>query len=290
MKVLIDADYLLYSCGFASEGEPISHACRLLKNKLNQTLEESKCDEYQVYIDGKGNFREEIAVDYKANRKSIKPTNYPEMREYLKKIWGAIEVDGMEVDDVVSLLLWEDFVKHEGQLTVLSSPDKDLKNTPGWHHNIQKGTLTWITEVQATRHFYYQLLMGDAVDNIRGLPYACPATKAKYKLKANQGFGKVSAKAIMDCSLTIEQAREDVYLAYIEYGLDAGWSESQTKEYLLQQAQLLWMVRELTPTGKPVMYEIDGEAYDRAYKRRTTYSPGYETPSDLNAEIQGGEG
>ncbi len=276
MHCVIDAEQMIYACGFASKGEPLSHTLKLIKNKIEEIIKHSGADTYQVYIEGKGNFREEIAFTkgYKANRKAEKPPTFEDCKEYMRNVWGAIEVEGMETDDQVSILLYENFALGL-QDVILSSPDKDLKNTPGWHYYPATKEKVWISENQAMRHFCFQLLTGDGVDNIPGLPYTSANTRAVYGIRKTKGCGKVSAKKILAESATWEIALEDVVVAYLSWGEEEGMSEVQTLEYFMEQARLLWMVRELDSEDKPVMFELSEEIYDRARDRIPKYSTGY---------------
>lgn len=213
-KVIIDGDQMVYSCGFASEGEPISHTLRLLRNKMEQIIADTGASEYELYLEGKGNFREALDWDYKGTRPNRKPASFDECKEYLQNVWNAKLVEGMETDDMVSIRLYE-----SGTDTILSSPDKDLKNTPGWHYNPNKRDIFHVSEEQAERHFWFQMLMGDRVDNIKGLPYCATRTVDRLKLTkaARKGCGEATAKRIISGTSGAQEAREEVVRCYAEY-------------------------------------------------------------------------
>ena len=74
-KLLIDADFLIYSVGFASEEDSEKFA----KSRLVEAMEDMvyihlKADSYEAFLTGKNNYRYEIAktVPYKGNRKDMK--------------------------------------------------------------------------------------------------------------------------------------------------------------------------------------------------------------------------
>lgn len=116
--VLIDADQIIYATGFAAKGEPVSHALSTVKAVLKRIQEECNADERKVYIKGKGNFREDIATTrgYKAHRKvTDKPDHYDAIYNYLIEHQDAIPCDGMEADDMVSILLYRDYVDCGGE-------------------------------------------------------------------------------------------------------------------------------------------------------------------------------
>jgi len=273
MKLVMDFDQQIYASGFATEGEPLAHTLHTVKTAIDKQLKETGCDEYQIYISGEGNFRDDISPAYKATRTARKPAAYNEIREYLITRYKAEEVHGMETDDKVSVLLWEDFKACKGRpgraTLILSSPDKDLKNTPGWHYFPKSGQLQWINDDQARRHFLYQLVMGDRVDNVTGLPQVDAGYAFRMGLgkPPRKGCGEIWAKKIMNLSPLVHEAEINVYRAYIAMGAGAGWSEDQTKEYLTTQGQLLWMVREFDHFGQPIMWNVSEEMWDVARRR-----------------------
>jgi 5'-3' exonuclease len=269
MKVVIDADQLIYAAGFASQGEPRSHTYRLLNNGIEAILEDTEVDEYEVYIGGKDNFREDVAVTqgYKANRVAPKPESYDDARQFLVDRWSASIVNGMETDDKVSILLWQDYKEHGGDpdkcQVILSSPDKDLKNTPGWHYNPQKKTLQFYTDEQSMRHFWWQVLCGDNTDNIKGLPYCAKTTREQYGLTkaAAKGCGAGSATKIMSQTSDINEAERAVVGAYIQWGLEQKLEPLDIYTYFLEQCRLLWMVRELDDFDSPLMFDYDMDLF-----------------------------
>src|SRR5512138_3812811 len=99
MKALIDADVLTYEVGFGCltgwEGEgppPFDRVAELLDNKIGNILAITGADSYQLYLTGKNNFREKIAVSkpYKGNRLQEKPFHYKNLRAYMVGKWNAI--------------------------------------------------------------------------------------------------------------------------------------------------------------------------------------------------------
>lgn len=269
MRVVIDADQLVYSCGFATEGEPISHTFRLLNNGIEKILKDTEADEYDVYIAGQGNFREDVAITqgYKANRVSPRPTTYEECREFLRSNWNATMIDGIEVDDKVSIELYQDYLANGADpdkcQVILSSPDKDLKNTPGWHYNPRTRQTSFITEKQALRHFYWQVLCGDNTDNIKGLPYCVPYIREKYGLSkaAAKGCGAGSATKLMSQTSDIDDARTLCIEAYTHWAIDNDIDWDDLYDYWMEQCQLLWMIREVDDFDQPVHYEFDKDTF-----------------------------
>ena len=208
---------------------PLPHSLANLKGVIERIIEHPKCTSWTVYIGGEGNFRYDIYEEYKASRDPLaKPLHLPDLKQYLIKRYGAVVVDGEEVDDRVS---WEQCSK-EG--TCIASIDKDLLNTPGWNYNYGTEELTYVSQLQADLNFYRQLITGDkSVDNIPGLPR----------------HGKAKALKALPESLPIEDMHEIVWCMYQELGFD--W------DYYVMNGQLLWMRREPNQMWQPPALESD---------------------------------
>ena len=94
----------------------------------------------------------------------------PVVKAYLINKYGfQFAPDYLETDDVVASLALEN------PKAVICSPDKDLKQIPGYFYNYKdfggekhKGLET-INAAQASRNLHFQLLIGDGVDNICGV-------------------------------------------------------------------------------------------------------------------------
>jgi len=260
MHLIVDGDQMIFACGFSAEGEDDSHAFHLVNKRIEKMLEDTGCDTYSVYIKGEGNFRDEVALDYKANRKSRKPSNYKPIVNFLCDRHGATKVDGMEADDQTSILLYKDYKESgkdpEQASCILASPDKDLNNTPGWHYNPMKSSLYWVSSNQAMRHFLFQMLTGDTVDNIPGLPYVTDSYRKLLELRSSR-IGKATAKKLMSSTEEWKHALQVVRSAYLNWGEAEGLSVSSTIEYFSEQGSLLWMIREVDSSGMPVMFDGD---------------------------------
>lgn len=217
-KLLIDADYLIYAIGFSCE--EVSEG--IAKSRLVETMEDLvylhlKADSYEAFLTGKGNFRYDIAktVPYKGNRKDMKkPVHYDALRAYMVKRLGAVVVEGQEADDEVAIRMSVDPDKY-----LLVGVDKDLLQIPGWHHNPRTAETRYIDEFDAYKAFTTQLLTGDRVDNIPGL----------------EGIGPKKAEKALKDAKTKEELLQAAFAKYQELG--------HTKEYFIEQGQLLWLRR-----------------------------------------------
>lgn len=222
MKALVDADILVYRFGFASEGDPAEFALARLSEFLDNLYVNLPVDEVEGYLTGRTNFRNEIAVTapYKGTRKADKPYHFGLLREYMQKSWGFTEVDGMEADDKLGIEAY----KHEEDETIIVTIDKDLDMIRGNHYNFVKEEQYVITEEQAIRNFYLQILTGDKVDNIIGLA----------------GIGPVKSKKMLaDCKT--EKEMYDVVLKAYDNNLDR----------VIENGRLLWILREEGQVWQP---------------------------------------
>ena len=215
MIALVDADILVYRFGFASEGDPAEFALARLSEFLDNLYTQEGIDEVWGYLTGSGNFRNEIAktAPYKGNRILEKPYHYQLLREYMENKWGFEVIEGMEADDAIGIEAY----RNEPEETIIVSIDKDLNMIRGNHYNFVKEQRYFVTEEEAIRNFYLQILTGDKVDNIIGL----------------QGIGPVKSKKLLaDCNTEFEMY-EAVLKAY-----------DGDEARVLENARLLWILRE----------------------------------------------
>jgi len=264
--IAIDGDQMIYSSGFAAESEPLSHALHLIKKKVEQITRDCDDPDYKIFIKGKGNFRDEVP-EYKGTRSARKPSHFGDITRYMIEVLGAEQVNGMEADDKVSILLYQDFLANGGDQdecrVIVSSPDKDLKNTPGWHYNPTSRERFWVSELQATRHFCYQLLVGDNCDNIKGLPNLPKWIKDDAGIRG-KGVGPVTAKKLLSTVSTAFDSLALVTFLYYQWGYSEGQSEKVTKEYFQEQGMLLWMLRDYDE-----IFTLDtiGAEHDEGYRQ-----------------------
>ena len=159
------------------EANDIKHSLDGIDIKLKEVLEAVCTQEYELYLTGKDNFRDKVAVTapYKGNRKADKPFWYKEMRQYMVEAWDAKVVDGMEADDALGIAQCRD----ETEETVICSIDKDLLMIPGRHYNWKKKESQVIDEEQGDYNLCMQMLTGDSTDNIIGIKGIGPKTAEK---------------------------------------------------------------------------------------------------------------
>jgi len=189
-ELLIDADFLAYMVGSLSQHkihpgrecefvlldettdtwvyvEPEGLVKWKVRNEIDKLLQKFDTEKFRVFLTGEGNFREKVAVTkpYKGTRQGIRPYYFKYIRDYLESEYDAWVTFGIEADDAVSIEQSRDDAP-----TIVVSNDKDLKNTPGYLYSSMKDELYYITPKYAEYHFWYQMVVGDRVDNIPGIP------------------------------------------------------------------------------------------------------------------------
>jgi len=164
---IIDADSIMYQIAFV---EPSPAKCKkALDNKLKEIMENVNASNGVVFIKGANNFRYEVDIAYKGNRKD---TIEPEVKDRIDMLYEyakdfCVLSDNGEADDLCGITAKK--ALDEGQLYIVSHIDKDLNAIPGWHHNFRTGEIYFMDDAEAYRFLMTQILTGDATDNIQGL-------------------------------------------------------------------------------------------------------------------------
>ena len=191
----------------------------IMNSLLNRLIGSAECDCARIYMtESATNFRINLAFShpYKGTRAPDKPRFFYELRRYLLETQDAILATGEEADDLMSIDAWtlaREFCEYEGVEVgseehkaysnyVVISKDKDLMQVPGWHllYKGKEYEMVWVTKLGFLRpkyksdgkmkkleggglkFLYAQMLMGDDVDNYKGLPL-CGMVKVFMALK-----------------------------------------------------------------------------------------------------------
>lgn len=218
--IALDADFLIFEvteggntkCNYFgaedgnANGSAYKEPLKQYKKKLKQLIKDIE-DEVAANLPGevkgikpyfsdpKGNFRYDIYPAYKANRKGSERSElFYRLRSWAHKKFTV--VDGVEADDVVAY-----YVSQKGWIG--ATLDKDLlKGVPGrWFDVYYSRRCLVDTSPGEALHFnFLQCLMGDPVDNIKGIP----------------GVGEATAIKLLDKH---GWTWDGVYKAYIDKGL-----------------------------------------------------------------------
>jgi len=221
---LIDGDILVYRVGFSTnEPDEEKFAISRMGNFVDRLIRLEGIETYEGYLTGKNNYRSEIATEqaYKGNRKDArKPVHYDSLREYLVSKWGFTVIDGQEADDAMGIKAYDLPEDSSCIMTI----DKDLDMIRGWHYNFVKEDLYYVTEKEAIKNFYIQILTGDRVDNIPGI----------------KGIGPVKANKILENCTTEKSLFKAVSEKY-DHDIDK----------LTERGRLLWIRRKEKQLWKP---------------------------------------
>lgn len=180
MISLVDADIVGYRCAASCEKqgvvvEPVEVAILRVDELMERILHETGATSYNAYLTGSDNYRLSYNPSYKANRKDTpRPAWLQAVREHLVTKWKASVEDGQEADDAMGI-----YQATNPNTSVICSIDKDLLCIPGKNYNFITGVLRDQSPTDATRHFYYQLIMGDRADNVFGFDGVARATVPK---------------------------------------------------------------------------------------------------------------
>lgn len=223
MRALIDGDIVSYRCAAAAENESFEIARYYMERLIDDIVLATNSDEFFIALSGDNNFRYQIYPEYKANRKDQpRPIFLEECKQYLHHQYNAVFSEGCEADDLLGIEQCKDINN-----TIICSLDKDLRQIPGRHFSweISGGSrdkrwtkpaeLTNVTYEEGIRFFYYQLLIGDATDNLKGV----------------RGIGKAKASKILEGLSNEKEMFEAVREAY------------NNDDEMLMNGQCLWIFR-----------------------------------------------
>ncbi len=193
---LVDGSSYLYRAFHAlpplsnAAGEPTGALFGVV-NMLRATLNE-KPDYAAFVVDASGpTFREELYPDYKANRPPMPDDLRAQVEPMLEIVealgFPILRVPGVEADDVIGTLA--ERAAADGIDVTVSTSDKDFAQLVGPHVTLENTMTRTRTDregviekfgVPPERIADYLALMGDAIDNIPGVPKCGPKTAAKW--------------------------------------------------------------------------------------------------------------
>lgn len=213
--LLIDGDIYIYKACAVTEtavnfdGDncfllgSLSEAKEVFSNQLTSFLEEFNTKQYVIALSDRNNFRKDILISYKANRKNKpKPVHYNFLRQWVEENYKTMCRPNLEGDDILGILATSSsIIKNPDKIIV--SLDKDMKTLPAKYYNSLNGERKRITIQEANYNHMLQTLVGDPADNYKGL----------------QGIGEVGAKKIINPDMTYKEMWQAVVQAYISKGL-----------------------------------------------------------------------
>ena len=195
--LLVDGSSYLYRAFHAmpdlrnAQGFPTG-AIHGIVNMMRRARTEIDADHIACVFDAKGKtFREEMYPEYKANRASM-PEDLALQIEPIHKIvralgWPVLVVTGIEADDVIGTLAKR--AAASDWTVLISTGDKDLAQLVDERISLINTMTEERLDVNGVKAKFgvfpdrivdYLTIMGDAVDNVPGVPKAGPKTAAKW--------------------------------------------------------------------------------------------------------------
>jgi len=195
--LLVDGSSYLYRAFHAirdlrsSRGEPTNAIYGVL-NMLRKLHKDVPAEYSACVFDAKGKtFRDELYPEYKASRPPM-PDDLAAQIAPLKEAivamgWPLLEVEGVEADDVIGTLACQ--AGQAGMRVVISTGDKDITQLVTRQVTLVNTMSNETLDVEGVakkfgvppeRMVDYLTLVGDAVDNVPGVPKVGPKTAVKW--------------------------------------------------------------------------------------------------------------
>tara|TARA_R100000655_G_scaffold48750_2_gene86229 strand:+ start:318 stop:1055 length:738 start_codon:yes stop_codon:yes gene_type:complete len=219
MKLLIDADFIVYKACAAAESEVdfgddvilvtsnFDDAYRATERELTKIRNNfGEFSDIILFFSDSKNFRKQIEKSYKGHRNRKKPCGYKRVINALKEKYKVIIKPTLEADDSMGIYA----TKFPGNCIV--SPDKDMKQIPGQLYNFDE--VFTVSKEDGAKWHLVQALAGDQTDGYGGVPGI--GVKRATSLFEEHGYSwKTVLKAFDDKNLTEEEALVNARLARI---------------------------------------------------------------------------
>ena len=219
MKILCDADFIVYKACAAAESEvDFGNDVILVTSNFSDAYNASKREITKIgnklgtfssiilFFSDSINFRKKILPEYKGHRNRKKPCGYKRVINALKEEYKVIIKPGLEADDSMGIYA----TKYPGN--IIASPDKDMRQIPGRLYNFDE-TFT-ITPEQGAKWHLTQSMSGDQTDGYSGIP-GIGVKRAEALFKEKGCSWKTVVKAFEENGLTEEDALVNARLARI---------------------------------------------------------------------------
>lgn len=202
--------------------EPLENTLHTVKMMIKGNCDKLGCEDYIIGLSGESNFRLDLPLPtkYKSNRDNLlRPLNLEKVQDYLIRHHKAKIVEGRECDD------WQASWAYRGYRTnkkiVQVTIDKDARGVPGWMFNpdtmseplfvhglgeLVRGEKK--VEGIGRKWFYFQTLVGDAVDGFKPCELAIDSEGSPVK------YGEVSAFNDLEHCQTDKECWEAIVARY----------------------------------------------------------------------------
>jgi hypothetical protein len=181
---IIDTDSMLYSAFMPNKvadpetGEPLKKDGKFVYTPKTDDEIKAAFDGIMYHVFNEGGFTHYIAFvkgnnttndrsvinpEYKAQRTKETPEKWEFTKQYIIERWGVIEINDIEVDDAVRITNINIPNSH------IVAIDKDLLWLEGTNFNWRKNEWYIVNKAQEEEYLSRSLIIGDTVDNIKGL-------------------------------------------------------------------------------------------------------------------------
>lgn len=200
--LIIDADTMFYIAAYENEGYSFEECQQWFRLYIKGLRDHFQPKSMKLFLSvGGSHFRYEIDENYKANRdRSKTPEHLGRLKRWALETFDNVFADErVEADDLVVL---EKKLNPEG---LILSIDKDILNAvPGTHYNYTKNKVVTTAERDARFWPYYQAIVGDTSDGVKGVP----------------GLGEKKAMQFISPKMDEKTLWAGVLAAYKSKGLD----------------------------------------------------------------------
>jgi len=230
MKLLVDADYVVYKCCASAENEidfgddvivvtsKFSDALGCVKRELKKIAQNFFDPEMILFFSDSKNFRKTIQPAYKGHRNRKKPCGYKRVINTLSDEYKVVVQSTLEADDAMGIAA----TAEPGN--VICSPDKDMRQIPGTLFDM-KETVN-VTLIEGNRWHLIQTLAGDQTDGYAGVPGI--GVKRAVALFEEKGYTwKACLEAFADKDLSEDVALENARLARILRNTDYDFDKQE---------------------------------------------------------------
>ena len=230
MKLLVDADYVVYKCCASAESEfdfgddvivvtsKFSDALGCVKRELKKIAQNFFDPEMILFFSDSKNFRKSIQPAYKGHRNRKKPCGYKRVINALSTEFKVVVKPTLEADDAMGIAA----TAEPGN--VICSPDKDMRQIPGTLFDM-KETMS-VTLKEGDEWHLIQTLAGDQTDGYAGVPGI--GVKRAVALFEEKGYTwKTCLEAFADKDLSEDVALENARLARILRNTDYDFDKQE---------------------------------------------------------------
>ena len=233
MKLLVDADYVVYKCCAAAETEidwgddvilvtsKFSDAYAAVKRELLKIINNFLWDvpELVLFFSDSVNFRKSIQPAYKGHRNRKKPCGYKRVINQLKTEYKVVIMPTLEADDALGIYA----TQNQGKCCICS-PDKDMRQIPGRLFDMSE--MMNVEKEEGEKWHLVQTLAGDQTDGYAGCPGI--GIKRATTLFEEKGYSwKTVVEAFADKDLSEDVALENARLAKILTASDYDFHKQQ---------------------------------------------------------------